>query len=147
VSCYRRQGFIAAPLDVVWSLVGDPARYPEWASNVIEVTGVASLDEGTSFRQRTRTPLGSTTSEFVVDELDDLREIRLRCLASGYYSRWTLTEARGDTFADVEIGMEPTHLHHRGFDALVGRRWYRRIADDSLAQLADVARAETDSHS
>jgi hypothetical protein len=142
MSCYRRQGLISAPLEVVWSLVGNPARYPEWASNVVEVTGVASVDEGSSFEQRTQTPLGTKTTEFVVDELDELRQIRLRCLASGYYSHWILTEARGDTFADVEIGMEPAHVVNRGFDVVIGRRWYRRIADDSLAQLADVARAE-----
>jgi hypothetical protein len=143
VSCYRRQALIAAPLEAVWRLVGNPARYPEWASNVVEVTGVASVDPGSSFQQRTRTPLGTRNTEFVVDELDDLREIRLSCLASGYYAHWRLTEARGDTFADVEIGMDPIHLSDRGFDALIGRRWYRRIADDSLAQLADVARAES----
>ena len=44
---------------------------------------------------------------FEVEELEDLREIKLRCQSSGYYSHWRLTEAQGQTFADVEVGVEP----------------------------------------
>ena len=72
-----------------------------------------------------------------------MREIRLRCLQSGYYSRWLLTEARGETFADVEIGMDPAHVGYRAFDAVLGRRWYRRLAEDSLTQVAEAASRET----
>ncbi len=129
-------------MKVVWNLVGDPARYPEWAGNVIEVTGLATLDEGATFQQESRTPLGTSTTTFVVEDLDDLREIRLRCLTSGYYSHWLLTEARGETFVEVEIGMDPAHIGHRAFDAVLGRRWYRRLVEDSLTQLAEVATRE-----
>ena len=65
---------------------------------------------------------------------------RLRCLQSGYYSRWLLTEAMGGTFADVEIGMEPTRRRaYRAMDGVLGRRWYRRVAEDSLAGLRKLA--------
>jgi hypothetical protein len=77
--------------------------------------------------------------KFVVEDLEDMREIKLRCLESGYYSHWLLTEARGETFAEVEIGMDPTDVRYRAFDAVLGRRWYRRLVDDSLSQLGVVA--------
>jgi hypothetical protein len=142
VSSCRRQGFIEAPLEVVWNLVGDPARYPEWAGDVLQVTGVATLEEGATFQQQARTPLGTSTTTFVVEDLEDMREIKLRCLESGYYSHWLLTEARGETFAEVEIGMDPKDVRYRAFDAALGRRWYRRLVDDSLTQLAEVASRE-----
>jgi uncharacterized protein YndB with AHSA1/START domain len=140
VSSCRRHGLIEAPLQVVWDLVADPARYPEWAGGVIDVTGLATLEQGATFRQKSRTPLGPHTTTFLVEDLDDMREIRLRCLASGYYSHWLLTEAMGDTFTEVEIGMEPIHVGNRAFDAVLGRSWYRRLVDESLTQLAEVAR-------
>jgi hypothetical protein len=142
VSSCRRQGLIEAPLDVVWNLVADPARYPEWAGDVLDVTGVAVVEEGATFQQQGRTPMGTQTTTFVVEELDDMHEIRLRCMQSGYYSHWVLTEARGETFAEVEIGMDPEHVGYRAFDAVLGRRWYRRLVDDSLTHLAQVASRE-----
>jgi hypothetical protein len=144
MSSCRRQGLIEAPVEVVWNLVGDPARYPEWAGDVLEVTGVATLEEGATFQQESRTPMGTSTTTFVVEDLDDMREIRLRCLQSGYYSHWLLTEARGETFAEVEIGMDPKHVGYRAFDAVLGRRWYRRLVEESLTQLGLVASREAD---
>ena len=95
VSAFRRQGLIDAPLEAVWNLVGDPERFPDWAGDVIKVTGVATLEEGSTFNQETRTPLGTSTTQFVVEDLGDMHEIRLRCMKSGYYSHWLLTEAMG----------------------------------------------------
>ena len=127
----------------MWDLVGNPARYPEWAGEVIEVTGLATLEEGATYEQETRTPMGNSTTTFVVDDLSELREIKLRCLASGYYSHWLLTEARGETFAEVEIGMDPKHIGYKAYDTLLGRRWYRRLVDDSLSSVAEVAKRES----
>jgi hypothetical protein len=142
VSSARRQALIDAPIDVVWRLVGDPARYPEWAASVLEVTGLASVQQGATFRQKSRGPLGNTETTFLIDELDDLHEIRLRCVESGLYSRWLLTEAQDATFADLEIGMEPTSLAARASNAIFGRSWYRRLSEDSLAGLRDAVRRE-----
>ena len=55
---WRQQALIDAPVQEVWSYVGDPARFPEWAHNVINVTGLAEVEEGAEFRQTTRTPIG-----------------------------------------------------------------------------------------
>jgi uncharacterized protein YndB with AHSA1/START domain len=132
---------IDAPLEEVWGFVGDPARYPEWAAGVVDVTGVAEVEEGAEFRQTTKVPIGSpTTTTFRIDELDELREIRLTCEASGLYSRWQLTEAQASTFVDVEIGMQPEAFRHRAFDTVLGKRWYRSLADDSIDGLRAAIR-------
>jgi hypothetical protein len=133
---------IEAPIEAVWQLVGDPARYPEWAGHAVEVTGLATVEKGAQFQQKSRLLVGTTTTTFVVEDFEDLREIRLRCLQSGFYSHWLLTEARGLTFADVEIGMDPETITFRAWDATIGKRWYRRIIEESLATLRQVATRE-----
>jgi hypothetical protein len=126
MSSWRQQSLIEAPIRDVWELVGDPKRYPEWARDVIEVTGVPDeIQQGTRFERVSKLPLGSSTTEFVVDGLTDLQELRMRCLRSGYYSRWSLTEAGNDTFCEVEVGMEPTNTPYKLLDRAVGKRWYR----------------------
>lgn len=115
MATWRQQALIEAPVEEVWELIADPARFPEWNESV-EVTGLPTrIEKGSTFRRRAPSPLGPRmTTTFEVEELDeDLRELRLRCQTSGLYSRWMLTEARGNTFADVEIGSEPRRLGER----------------------------------
>lgn len=132
----RRQALIDAPLEDVWRLVGNPERYPDWAAGVIDVTGLAERVPGGEFRQTMRGPLSRpSTTTFAIDELEELREIRMRCTRSGLYSHWLLTEVRDSTFVEVEIGMQPESARSLGFDATVGRLWYRRLIEDSLAGL------------
>jgi polyketide cyclase/dehydrase/lipid transport protein len=137
MSSWRQQALIEAPVEAVWGMVGDPTRYPEWAENVVEVTGLPTVAPQATYRQVSRGPLGAgtVTTTFIVDELDELREIRLRCLTSGYYCHWQLTPAREDTFADVEVGMEPEALRYRAMDRVIGKRWYRGIVDEYLDRL------------
>jgi uncharacterized protein YndB with AHSA1/START domain len=134
VGCWHEQALIDAPVEAVWNLVGDPRRYPEWVGReVVEVTGLPTVQQGASYEQVTRGPFGSKErTTFVIEELDDLHEIRLQCSKSGWYSRWTLTEAEGCTFADVEVGMEPSKAAHKAVDTLAGKRWYRRVARSSF---------------
>jgi hypothetical protein len=139
VSSYRQQTLIEAPLTAVWQLVGDPRRYPEWAGDVVEVTGLPEVEQGAQFEQTTKTPVGNATTPYLVEALDDLREIRLRCLKSGYYSRWLLTEAGDDTFCEVEVGMDPKTLPYRALNATVGRRWYRSTVTDWLERIHSAA--------
>jgi hypothetical protein len=140
VSAYRQQALIEAPVEAVWREVGDPNRYPQWAGDVVEVSGLDEVKEGAHFHQKTRTPLGKSETEFVVESLDDLHEIQVRCLYSGYYLHWVLTEAGDDTFAEVEVGMDPKHIGFRAVDLTVGRRWYRNVVDDMLERLRAVIR-------
>jgi uncharacterized protein YndB with AHSA1/START domain len=138
VSSWRQQALIPAPVERVWELVGNPNRYPEWAADVVQVTGLPSVVPKATYRQVTKSPVGSRDTTFVVDAVAELREIRLRCVDRGYYARWLLTPARGQTFAEVEIGMEPTSFGGRAVDRAIGKRWYRGVA----AQYLDGVRHE-----
>ena len=69
-----------------------------------------------------------------IDRLEDLREIRMRCTKTGTYAHWTLTEARGNTFVDVELevirsasetGSSMPHSASSTFGAGSTNRWRR----------------------
>jgi hypothetical protein len=133
---YRQQTLIEAPVDAVWAQVGDPNTYPEWAGEVVEVEGLEAVEQGAHYQQAGKTPFGGTRkTEFVVEAFDEMREIGVRCTVSGWYLHWLLTGAGDDTFAEVEVGMEPTHVGYRAVDSTVGKRWYRRTAVETLEQL------------
>ena len=142
MSASRRQALIDAPPGRVWDLVGDPRRHPELWPRVVEVRG-EEFDEGRNYAQVTRDPTGSSETVMKIERLEDLREIHMRCTETGMYSHWTLTEARGDTFVDVEIGMDPVGVAPRVFDAVLGKLYFRRWLDQSLAALKEAA-AKTD---
>jgi uncharacterized protein YndB with AHSA1/START domain len=133
-SSLRQQALIEAPIEEVWELLSDPSRFPEWSYPTIEVTGVPTqVEKGSTFRNTSRGPLGmKNTTIFEVAELDELREIKLRCQTSGYYSHWVLTEARGDTFAELEYGVEPQGLQQRAIGATITKGAIRRYVDQSL---------------
>jgi uncharacterized protein YndB with AHSA1/START domain len=132
MSSWKQQTLIEAPVGDVWQLVGDPRSYPKWAENVLELTGLAEVVEGARFEQLGKGPLGKSRTEFEVEQLHELREIKLRCQQSGLYSHWVLTEAGGDTFCEVEVGMDPKAAPYRVMDRLIGKRWYRGLTTDLL---------------
>jgi uncharacterized protein YndB with AHSA1/START domain len=142
MSVCRSQALISASPSRVWDLLGDPRRHPEWWPRVVEVRG-ERFDEGSNYAQVTRDPTGQSETFWRVERLEDLREIRMRCTQTGTYARWLLTEAQGNTFVDVEFGMDPTGVRYRIFDLTVGRPYFRRWLDQSLAALEEVA-ARTD---
>ena len=133
---YRHQTLIEAPVEAVWAQVGDPNRYPEWAGEIVEVDGLDTVEPGARYEQEGKTPFGGTRkTEFVVEAFDEMREISVRCTVSGWYLHWLLTGAGNDTFTEVQVGMDPTHVGYRAVDAAVGKRWYRRTAETTLEQL------------
>jgi uncharacterized protein YndB with AHSA1/START domain len=132
VSSWRQQAVIEAPVEQVWACVGDPRRYPEWAGNVVSVTGLATVEPDAEFRQVSRSPVGKAETTFRIEELDELRTIKLRCQQSGYYSRWVLTEAQSSTFAEVEIGIDPTAIQYRVLFGALGKRYLRRLVEQAL---------------
>ena len=147
MSSWRQQALIEAPLEEVWSAVGDPRKYPSWAGDVLDVTGLAEVVPHAEFQQLNKTPLGKDETTFRIEALEDMHEIKLRCQKSGYYSRWVLTEAQESTFMEVEIGVEPTALQYRLFFGAMGKRYFRRIAEDSLDGLRKLlasSRAKAD---
>ena len=141
---WKEQAVIGAPVASVWELVADPARYPEWAADVVEVTGLAEVVEHGTFEQTSRMPLGTTTTTYEIERLDDLHEIRLRCQTSGYFSHWLLTPARDATFAEVEFGIEPTAPQYRLYFGILGKRYLRRSAEETIAGLRRRLSCSTD---
>ncbi len=133
-STVKDQALFEAPVEEVWELLADPSRYAEWAADAIEVTGIpTAIEKGSSFEVKGPGPLGSTvTTTYKIEELEDMREIKLRCQMSGYYSRWVLTEARGDTFAEVETGVDPIGVPGRFKQLVETKRSMRRAAQSSL---------------
>ena len=135
MSSWKQQAVIEAPVEAVWKLLEDPSRFSEWSGDTIEVTGLPTkIEKGSTFQLTSRGPLGmKATTTFEVEELDDLREIKLQCQVSGYYSHWLLTEARGNTFAEVELGVEPRPgLTARALGATHTKRYMRRVTEKSL---------------
>ena len=119
-------------MEQVWAYIGDPHRYPEWAGNVVSITGLATVAPDAEFQQVSQTPLGKAETTFRIEELDDLHTIKLRCQQSGYYSRWVLTEAQSSTFAEVEIGIEPTAVQYRLLFGAMGKRYLRRLVEQAI---------------
>ncbi len=139
MSACRELSFIDAPVESVWSLVGDPRRFPEWWPRVVEVRG-ERFSEGAEYVQVTRRPIGAATSKFQLDVVnEDMHELRMHCQLSGYYAHWKLTEGQGGTFTEVEFGLDPLRTSDRIFDAVLGRLYMRRWLMQSLESLRSVA--------
>jgi uncharacterized protein YndB with AHSA1/START domain len=138
MSAIRRQAVIDAPVEDVWTLVGDPRRHPEWFPRVVEVNG-ERFEEGQLYAQVTKQGRGTIETDFLIERMDDLREVRFACQKTGMYAHWLLTDAQGDTFVDVEMGMEPKSTGDKLFDAVIGRLYFRRWLDQSLDALRRTA--------
>jgi uncharacterized protein YndB with AHSA1/START domain len=147
---WRQQAVLEAPPSVVWGLIANPNRFPEWwSANALQVTGPPTIELGSEFQQTSPSPFGRSTmtTTYKVEALDELHEVKMRCQQSGWYSHWFLTEARGSTFVDVEVGIEPTALQYRLLFGALGKRPFRDAAIEALdglreALAADRAKAE-----
>jgi polyketide cyclase/dehydrase/lipid transport protein len=129
---------IDAPVESIWDLVGNPARHPEWWPRVIQVEG-QRFEQGDEYVQVTKGPVGSAETRFLVERMDELREVMLRCQLTGTYAHWTLTGAQGGTFVDLEMGMDPKSLGNKVFDVTVGPRYFKRWAEESIDALEGAA--------
>jgi len=142
VSAYRQQTWIDAPVERVWALIRDVERHPEWWPKVVEVK-CDGLEEGCGYRQLTETPFGTQELDVVVDRLQELREMRIRCINTGTFVDLFLTEARGGTFVDARFGLDPVTTKMRVFDLVAGKRFFRRWLEQSLDAMQRVAQAES----
>jgi hypothetical protein len=141
MSFYRQQAQIDVPPDRLWELVGNVEQHPKWWPRVIDVR-CDGLEQGCSYRQVYKSPVGVIETDVRVERLDGCRELLLRCLDTGTYTRWLLTEAQGGTFIDAEFGLEPNAVRTRIFDAVAGRRYVRRWLEESIEALRHAAREE-----
>ena len=138
MSLSRQQGFVQAPVEVVWDLLSDAERHPEWWPRVIEVQ-CEGLEEGCTYRQVTQTPLGRDEMKLLIEGRDELRSLRIRCLNTGTFVRFGITGAQDGTFVEGEMGMDPQNLRSRFIDAAIGRRYFSQWLKATLAALQDAA--------
>jgi hypothetical protein len=139
----RLQRVVDAPLDTVWELVSDPNLHPRWWPTVVE-SECDEIAEGCRFRAVVKGPFGRIEEhEFTIVDLDECRQVTIRCEEVGVYNRFGVTEARGRTFVDGEFGAEPHTLGMRLFGLTLGRRYLRRWLEESLAALEAAASKES----
>jgi uncharacterized protein YndB with AHSA1/START domain len=127
----RQQAYIDAPIEDVWHLLEDVDRHPEWWPRVVEVE-CEGMEAGCTYREVVQTPFGKDEMALRVDRLEDCKELLIRCVNTGTFVRFALTEAQDGTFLDASFGMEPSKLKYRMFDMVVGRRYFRSWLEQSL---------------
>jgi uncharacterized protein YndB with AHSA1/START domain len=141
---YRHQALIDSPVEDVWAVVSDPRTHPEWWPDVVDVQLDEPLVEGGEYT-RTSKPvpfLDAMESVWVAERLEDLKEARFRCTASGSWARFTLTPAQGETYVELESGIDPTTLRWRLMNAMSGRflkDWIVKVLD-ALPKEVDARR-------
>jgi uncharacterized protein YndB with AHSA1/START domain len=138
MSACRLQAQVDVPPDALWELIGNVERHPEWWPRVINVH-CEGLEQGCSYRQVFKAPMGVVETDVSVERLEDCREMTLRCLDTGTYAHWLLAGAQGGTFIDVEFGLDPKTTRTRAFDMVAGRRYFRRWLEESIDALRTAA--------
>jgi hypothetical protein len=144
MASWRQQALIEAPVSDVWEMLCDPMRAPEWAEDVLGVTGEpVKIEKGSTYLVTGRGPLGMKgTTPYRVEELVDMREIKMQCQVSGFYSHWHLTDAQGGTFAELELGVEEIEakrsIQGRVMGALHTKSFLRRATERVLDNLRGV---------
>ena len=134
----RQQAFIDAPIGVVWELLEDVDRHSEWWPRVVEVE-CEGLETGCTYREVLQGPVGKDEMLLRVDRMEDCEELLIRCVNTGTFVHWTLTEAQEGTFVDARFGMEPAKFQHRVFDLVAGKRYFRSWVRQSLEAMQRVA--------
>jgi uncharacterized protein YndB with AHSA1/START domain len=137
----RQQAYIEAPIGVVWELLEDVDRHPEWWPRVLEIDCEDDFEPGCTYREVVRGPVGKDDMLLRVDRMEDCKELLIRCVNTGTFVHWQLAEAQEGTFVDAAFGMEPAKLQYRLFDRLAGKRYFRTWLQQSLAAMQRVAAA------
>ena len=135
----RRETFIDAPVEVVWELVSDVNRHPEWWPRIVEVE-CEGMEEGCTYREVVKTFAGREEMQLNVEELEDCENLSIRCINTGTFVSFMLTEAQGGTFVESRMGMDPKGLGTRMFDAVAGQRYFRNWLQQTIESLGDAAR-------
>ena len=139
MSAVREDAQGDAPVSTVWELVGNPGRYPEWFPRVLEIQG-ERYEEGGQFVMVSHHPIvGRDEPHMLIDQMDDLHEIRMHCTISGMFVHWQLTNAQGGTFVHAEFGMDPIRRRDKVMDAAAGRRFFRGWLDEAVEGLRRAA--------
>jgi uncharacterized protein YndB with AHSA1/START domain len=135
----RQQAYIEAPIGVVWELLEDVDRHPEWWPRVLEIECNDDFEPGCTYRQVVKGPVGEDEMLLRVDRMEDCKELTIRCVNTGTFVHWLLTEAQEGTFVDARFGMEPSKLQYRVFDLVAGTRYFRSWVRQSLEAMQHAA--------
>lgn len=127
---YRHQAVIEAPVEEVWQVISDPRTHPEWWPDVVRVESPEELHEGDEYVRYSKVPfVDALDTVWVAERLEHLKEARFRCTMSGAFAQFTLTQARDDTYIEVETGMDPTNLRWRVAKPIFGLQYKRWVLD------------------
>ena len=138
----RQQAFIDAPLAVVWGLASDPDRQTEWWPDTITFECIdGHFEQGCHVRnvQKRPWPMSDLETTLEVDRMDPGKELTIRCMDTGTYTRSILTVGQGGTFIEMEAGNDPLTLQVRLQVAMAGERLFRRWVDHALERLRAAA--------
>jgi Polyketide cyclase / dehydrase and lipid transport len=133
-----QQAFIDAPPEMIWELVGDPNRHPDWWPDVIEVE-CADLHEGCRYRGVVKGLFKAEERDLVIERLDTCQEVCISCQGTGVTTRFVLTGAQGGTFVEGHFAIEPGSIGMKVVTAVSGRRIMRSWLERSLENLKHVA--------
>ena len=65
-----------------------------------------------------------------------MRELKMQCQVTGFYTHWLITEAQGGTFTELELGVEEIErgrgLRGRAMTALHTKSFLRRTVERTL---------------
>ena len=138
----RQQAFIDAPLDVVWKLASDPDRQTEWWPDTITFECIdGNFEQGCHVRniQKRPWPMSDLETTLEVEQMVPGKELTIRCMDTGTYTRSVLTEGQGGTFVEMEAGNDPENLTVRLQVAMAGERLFRRWVEHALEGIKGAA--------
>jgi polyketide cyclase/dehydrase/lipid transport protein len=135
----RQQVFIDAPPRIVWELISEVERHPEWWPDVVEVQCDEGVAEGCKYREVIKVPLGTGERNFLIEDFDDARRFHITCVDTGAFVDISLAEARGGCFVDALAGVDPKSLGFKVFDAVAGKRYWRRWLEQSLDAIRKIS--------
>jgi hypothetical protein len=138
----KQQAFIDAPLDQVWALASDPDRQTEWWPDTISFECIdGEFEQGCRVRnvQERPWPMSDLETTLRVESMVPGKELYIRCMDTGTYTRALLTEGQGGTFVEMEAGNDPENLTVRMQVAMAGRRMFRRWVENALEKLKSAA--------
>jgi uncharacterized protein YndB with AHSA1/START domain len=140
----RQQAFINAPLDVVWRLASDPERQTEWWPDTITFQCIdGEFEQGCRVRnvQKRPWPMPELETTLEVESMIPGKELYIRCMDTGTYTRALLTEGQGGTFVEMEAGnqSDDASLGTKVQVAMAGRRLFRRWVEHALEGLRNAA--------
>ena len=137
-----RQTFINAPANEVFDLLSDQDRQTEWwpDTEVFECEG-ETFKEGCKIRNVNSRPwpLGDLETTVELAKLVPGKEVMIRCLDTGTFTRAVVTDAQGGSFLECEAGNDPKNLGMRVMDATIGKRLFARWVDHAVDRIQSVA--------